>query len=95
MTNRKSVDPEMVEFEEALLRSIAQAKRGEAAAVHTPELIKARRGRPVGSVKAEPKVATTIRFDPDILAALKASGRGWQTRVNDAMREWLKTHSAT
>lgn len=39
------------------------------------------------------KVPTTIRFDADILAVLKASGRGWQTRVNDAMREWLKTHS--
>ena len=38
------------------------------------------------------KVPTTIRFDPDVLAALKASGRGWQTRVNEAMREWVKTH---
>ncbi|MFY9260796.1 MAG: BrnA antitoxin family protein [Gallionella sp.] len=27
-------------------------------------------------------VPTTIRFDADILAELKASGRGWQTRVN-------------
>ena len=39
------------------------------------------------------KVPTTIRFDADILAALKSSGKGWQTRVNDAIREWLKTHS--
>jgi uncharacterized protein (DUF4415 family) len=35
----------------------------------------------------------TIRFDADVLAALKATGKGWQARVNDAMREWLKTHS--
>lgn len=27
------------------------------------------------------------------LAALKASGKGWQTRVNDAMREWVKSHT--
>lgn len=40
------------------------------------------------------KVPTTIRFDADTLAALKASGRGWQTRVNDAMREWIKAHPA-
>jgi uncharacterized protein (DUF4415 family) len=40
------------------------------------------------------KVPTTIRFDADVLAALKASGKGWQTRVNDALRDWLKTHSA-
>ncbi len=39
------------------------------------------------------KVPTTIRFDADVLAALKASGKGWQTRVNEAVREWLKSHS--
>lgn len=47
-----------------------------------------RRGRPP---KAGPlKQATTIRFDADVLAALKASGAGWQTRVNDAMRRLVK-----
>jgi uncharacterized protein (DUF4415 family) len=40
------------------------------------------------------KVPTTIRFDADVLAALKASGKGWQTRVNEAMREWIKSHPA-
>ena len=30
----------------------------------------------------------------EVLAALRATGPGWQTRVNDAMREWVKTHSA-
>jgi hypothetical protein len=44
--------------------------------------------------KAPRKMPTTIRFDQDVLAALRATGKGWQTRVNDAMREWLKTHSA-
>jgi uncharacterized protein (DUF4415 family) len=47
-----------------------------------------------GSGRAPPKVPTTIRFDADVLAALKASGKGWQTRVNEAVREWLRTHSA-
>ena len=54
-----------------------------------------RRGRPVGSTKAAPKVSTTIRFDPDVLAALKKSGKGWQTRVNAAIRDCLKTHPST
>ena len=40
------------------------------------------------------KVPTTIRFDADVLAELKASGRGWQTRVNEAVKDWLRTHSA-
>jgi len=47
-------------------------------------------GRPLGSgVKA----STTVRFDKDILDTFKATGKGWQTRMNNALREWLKTHS--
>lgn len=48
-----------------------------------------RRGRPVGSDKE----STTIRFDRDILAVFRAGGSGWQTRINAALRDWLKTHS--
>jgi uncharacterized protein (DUF4415 family) len=85
-------DPEINEFEQALLRSVEQARRGEYARVSPPEEIAARRrGRPVGSRKASPKVQTAIRFDADVLAGLRATGRGWQTRANDALREWLKT----
>lgn len=47
------------------------------------------RGRPVGSDKE----STTIRFDRDILAAFRDGGPGWQTRMNAALRDWLKTHS--
>ena len=83
----KTKDPEVRAFEAALLRSVGQAVRGEYAAVHTPEQIAARkRGRPVGTVKANAKVSTTIRFDADVLEALKATGRGWQSRANDLLR---------
>ena len=83
----KTKDPEVLEFEAVLLRSVGQAVRGEYAAVHTPEQIAARkRGRPVGTVKANAKVSTTIRFDADVLEALKATGRGWQSRANDLLR---------
>ncbi len=44
------------------------------------------RGRPPLET---PKIATAIRFDADVLAGLRATGKGWQTRVNDAMRQWL------
>ncbi|WP_250483290.1 BrnA antitoxin family protein [Caballeronia sp. GaOx3] len=39
-----------------------------------------------------PKVLLSVRYDADIVEAFKASGDGWQTRMNDALREWLKTH---
>jgi uncharacterized protein (DUF4415 family) len=57
-----------------------------------PELREKLAQRRRGPGRAPLKVPTTIRLDPDVLAALKATGRGWQTRVNDAMRDWLKTH---
>lgn len=53
------------------------------------EQYRKRRGRPVGSGKE----STTIRFDNDVLAAFRASGPGWQTRMNAALREWLENHS--
>ena len=76
-------DPEMREFEEALMRSIGDAKRGEFAAVHTPEMIVGykTRGRPVGSVQAVTKRPTTLRLDEEALARWRASGKGWQTRA--------------
>ena len=42
------------------------------------------RGRPKADVT---KVSTTIRLDPDIIAAFKAQGSGWQGRINDALRK--------
>lgn len=38
------------------------------------------------------KVSTTVRLDADVLEGLRATGRGWQTRVNSALRAWLKKH---
>jgi uncharacterized protein (DUF4415 family) len=46
-----------------------------------------------GPQKAPKKHATSIRFDDDVLCALKATGKGWQTRVNDVMREWVNSHA--
>ncbi len=47
------------------------------------------RGRPLGSGS---KVQMTVRFDADVIEAFKGSGDGWQTKMNNALREWLTTH---
>ena len=49
-----------------------------------------KRGRPVGSGSKE---QVAIRFDRDVLSAFRGTGPGWQTRMNDALRDWLSTHS--
>lgn len=46
------------------------------------------RGRPSGSDKE----STTIRFDRDILEVLSRRRSRLATRLNAALREWLKTH---
>ena len=43
-----------------------------------------RRGRPA---KAAPKEAVNIRLDPDVLAYFRGTGRGWQSRINAALRK--------
>jgi uncharacterized protein (DUF4415 family) len=53
------------------------------------EAYRRQRGRPIGSDKE----STTIRFDRDVLAAFRAGGPGWQTRMNAALRDWLKTQA--
>ena len=80
------MDSDIKSFEKDLLESIGQAQRGEAGRVHTPGQILARRGRPPGSVARTTKQAVKLRLDPDVLAALRASGAGWQTRVNAILR---------
>ncbi|HEX7324209.1 MAG TPA: BrnA antitoxin family protein [Rhodanobacteraceae bacterium] len=44
----------------------------------------ARVGRPR---KVDAKVAVKLRLDPDLLAVLKATGPGWQTRANRILRD--------
>ena len=49
-----------------------------------------RRGRPLGSGT---KTQVTLRLDVEVLAKFKATGDGWQTRINDALKSWVQTHA--
>ena len=46
-------------------------------------------GRPLQAVTKAP---ITIRLDVRVLDAFKATGEGWQTRMNDALTEWTDQH---
>lgn len=39
-----------------------------------------------------PKKLLPIRYDLSIIEAFKATGKGWQTRMNDALRTYLEEH---
>ena len=61
------------------------AKARPAEEVLPPEVLaafKRPRGRPA---KAAPKVRVAVRLDPDVVAHFRATGPGWQTRINEAL----------
>lgn len=45
-----------------------------------------------GKNKNPTKEQVAIRLDPDVLAAFRADGPGWQTRMNTVLRDWLIEH---
>ena len=74
-------------------RSAARVSDDEAPDLNAPEwatkfkAVKVRRGR---RPSAAPKISTTIRLDPDVVAAFRDDGPGWQSRINAALQDWLK-----
>jgi uncharacterized protein (DUF4415 family) len=48
------------------------------------ESIRRSRGRPPAE---NPKKQVTLRLDADVVERFRASGRGWQSRINEALRK--------
>lgn len=46
-----------------------------------------------GPQKAPTKERISIRVSGDVLASFRATGDGWQTRIDAALKDWLKTHT--
>lgn len=71
-----SDNPELTEEQLASMRPFAEVFPELAASIK----------RTRGKQKAPTKQLVSIRLDRDVLAAFKATGRGWQGRVNAALR---------
>ncbi len=86
----KKPNPELIDSDnpEWTAEMFAHAKR--ISDLPTPLQAKLR-GR--GPQKKPPKVSTTIRLSPDVVQAFRAAGDGWQTRIDLALKDWLRTHS--
>ena len=47
----------------------------------------------VGRPKVEiTKERISIRLSPEVLATFKATGKGWQTRIDVVLKEWINEH---
>jgi uncharacterized protein (DUF4415 family) len=91
---KRTSDPELIDKEnpEWTEEDFQQARP---AAEVLPELVGPQCAAEMLKSRGRPKAALTkthvnIRLDADVLEAFKATGRGWQTRINSALREWLK-----
>jgi uncharacterized protein (DUF4415 family) len=49
-------------------------------------------GRPKSAAAKE---QISVRLDPDVLAALRAGGPGWQSRINALLRQALRIRKPT
>jgi uncharacterized protein (DUF4415 family) len=47
-----------------------------------------------GRQKTPTKERITIRLSADVVTAFRATGEGWQTRMDAALKEWLRMNSA-
>jgi uncharacterized protein (DUF4415 family) len=90
MTKRAPLTDENGEVRELTAADLRHFK--PAAEVRPHDLLKVM-GKPRGPQKAPTKQSTTIRLSPDVMAAFKATGAGWQTRIDAALKDWLRTHS--
>lgn len=48
------------------------------------------KGRPPAAVT---KKSVTIRLSRDVVEQFQAGGQGWQTRIDAALKDWLKNHA--
>jgi uncharacterized protein (DUF4415 family) len=46
-------------------------------------------GRPKAAVTKQP---VSIRLSPEVVAYFKATGKGWQTRLDEVLKEYVDSH---
>jgi uncharacterized protein (DUF4415 family) len=84
-----AADPDNPEWDEEAFANAKPASEVLPPEIYAALVAKRPRGRPKAS---ETKVFTAIRLDVDLLEAFKSTGKGWQTRMNAALRMYLHEH---
>jgi uncharacterized protein (DUF4415 family) len=74
-------------------RNVVVVKGGGPAAVRAALSEKRRQGER-GPQRSPTKLPVTVRYSPEIVAYFKATGSGWQTRMNDVLGDWVAKHGA-
>jgi uncharacterized protein (DUF4415 family) len=86
------VDREQTAAERKRSGEAVVVQGGGYAAVRAALAQKRKRGER-GPQVAPTKQLVSVRFSPEVLQYFKASGAGWQTRMNEALLEWVNKRS--
>jgi uncharacterized protein (DUF4415 family) len=78
--------------EEDKLANAVVVKGGGYAAVRAALAQKRKRGQR-GPQQSPTKQLVSVRYSPEVLQYFKATGTGWQTRMNEALLEWVNKRS--
>ncbi|MEQ1668326.1 MAG: BrnA antitoxin family protein [Sulfuriferula sp.] len=89
MEKRKPLTDESGEVRELMQDDYNDAKPFSTLPVSLQSKLASLRGRPKAAVTKE---RISIRLSPEVVAQFRASGNGWQTRIDAALKDWLKTH---
>lgn len=84
-----AADPDARELDDEWFAKAKPASEALSPEMYAALVARRPRGRPKAD---ETKVFTAIRLDADLLNAFKSTGRGWQTRMNAALRQYLNEH---
>ena len=84
-------NPEWTAADFARARPAAEVLREQFSAEVAARLLKPKRGRPP---KVAPKRAINIRLSPEVLEYFRATGPGWQTRVDEVLRKFAVRRAA-
>ena len=55
------------------------------------KLVRRGRGRPPSAAR---KVLLSVRYSPEVVEYFRATGEGWQARMDEALREYVTRHRA-
>ena len=45
-----------------------------------------------GAQVSPTKQLVSVRYSPEVLAFFRSSGAGWQTRMDEALKQWVEGH---
>jgi len=78
--------------EEAIWSKAVVVRGGGYSVVRAAVAAKRRPGQR-GAQVAPTKQLVSVRYSPEVLAFFKSGGVGWQTRMDEALKNWVATHS--